>query len=308
MGHDQFLKDVLRTFLREFLELFYPDVAARLSFRSLTFLDKEVFTDFPSGRKREADLVARVKTRDGKRELVLVHLEVQVAREPRFEARMFQYYALLWVKYRLPIFPVVVYLRVGRKGLVQEEYRSRVLERDVLRFRYECVRFSTLEAKKYAAMANPVAAALAALMSRRGVSQVLTLRALLLNRIARSDLDDARKSLLVNLVETYFALTPRESRAFRRLLGRQEFQEVRTMQVTWADKMIAKGRRAGLLTGKRETLLRLLELKFGDLPPDVASRVKALKSISAVDKYLDRLVSAPSLAEMGLDRSASGGR
>ncbi len=59
MAQDQLFKDLLRTFFREFLELFFPDVAARLDFSRVRFLDKEAFTDLPDGSRREADLVAQ---------------------------------------------------------------------------------------------------------------------------------------------------------------------------------------------------------------------------------------------------------
>ena len=66
MGHDQLFKEILRTFLREFLKLFFPDAAARLDFDSLRFPNKELFKGFPDGRPREPDLVAEVQGRDGK--------------------------------------------------------------------------------------------------------------------------------------------------------------------------------------------------------------------------------------------------
>ena len=47
MGHDQLFKELFHKFLQDFLELFYPDEAARLDFGTLRFLDKELFTDFP---------------------------------------------------------------------------------------------------------------------------------------------------------------------------------------------------------------------------------------------------------------------
>ena len=62
MGHDQLFKRFFHEFLQDFLELFSPDVAARLDFTTLEFLDKELFTDFPDGSVREADVVARVET------------------------------------------------------------------------------------------------------------------------------------------------------------------------------------------------------------------------------------------------------
>ena len=82
-------------FLRDFLELFFPDVERRLDFGNVEFLDKEVFTDFPEGSSRRADVVAKLATHDGKPELVLIHVEVQSGQEKEFPARMFEYYALL---------------------------------------------------------------------------------------------------------------------------------------------------------------------------------------------------------------------
>ena len=72
MGHDQLFKEFLRAFFRDFLELFCPDIAARLDFGTVRFLEKELFTDFPEGSLREADVVAEVDTQDGIEGLVLV--------------------------------------------------------------------------------------------------------------------------------------------------------------------------------------------------------------------------------------------
>ena len=158
MGHDQFFKDFLRAFLGDFLKLLFPDVAARLNLERAQFLDKGLFTDIPEGRLREADLVAQVKTADGESEILLIHIEVQAQRERDFSRRMYQYYALLWLRYGLPIFPIVVYLSGSAKGVFRETYRVRILGREVLRFVYECVGLSALGAGRYGAMENPVAA------------------------------------------------------------------------------------------------------------------------------------------------------
>ena len=100
MGHhDQLFKTLLETFLREFLELFFPEVAARLDFASQRPLDKEFFTDLPEGRRREADVVAEVRTFAGEPELVVVHLEVQARGEGDVGRRMYEYYSLLRLRY-----------------------------------------------------------------------------------------------------------------------------------------------------------------------------------------------------------------
>ena len=134
MPQDQLFKELLRAFFREFLELFYPEVAARLDFARTTFLDKETFTDLPEGSRREMDLVAQVYTLDGEPEIILVHVEVQTQRRGEFPYRMWEYYALLRLRHKMPVFPVVVYLAPGAGGLVEETYTEALFGRNVLTF------------------------------------------------------------------------------------------------------------------------------------------------------------------------------
>ena len=110
MGHDLYFKEVLEKFLKEFLELFFPAVARRLDFGTVEFLDKELPLDFPKGTSREVDVAARLKTHQGEPEVVLVHVEIQSRPEKDLAQRMFEYYALLWLRHRVPVFPIVLYL------------------------------------------------------------------------------------------------------------------------------------------------------------------------------------------------------
>ncbi len=301
MGHDQFFKDFFRAFFRDFLELFYPVISARLDFGTLRFLEQELFTDFPEGSLREADVVAELETRDGVEELVVVHIEAQLRWERNFGERMFQYYALLWLRYRKPILPIVVYLRGGRDGSGEETYRVTVLGQRRLRFWYQSVSLAKLDAEEYVGKGNPVAAALAALMNRRTSREPLALRALMLQVVAGSELDDARKFLLMNLIETYFKLSPDHQKRFRRLVSEEEFREVQEMEVMWADRMRAEGAKEGLVEGKRQALLLLLAKKFGPLSEEMTARVRALEAVDELDVYLDRVLTATSLEEMELD-------
>jgi hypothetical protein len=134
--HDQLFKELLRAFFREFLELFFPGPASRLDFSQVTFLDKEVFTDVPEGALREPDLIARVQTRDGEPELILVHVEVESRRRRALAARMLEYYMLLRLRFRLPVFPVVLYLERGAGGLGFGRHQERLFGETVLTFGY----------------------------------------------------------------------------------------------------------------------------------------------------------------------------
>ena len=125
MAHDQLWKELLSTFFREFMECFFPAVAARLDFSAVEVLDKELFTDVPEGLLRRPDFIARVQTLDGQSELVLIHIEVQKRRQKEFGARMSEYFMLLRLRFRLPVFPVVVYLERGSGGWAPNAIRNR---------------------------------------------------------------------------------------------------------------------------------------------------------------------------------------
>lgn len=52
MSHDQLVKEILRVFFADFLSLVLPGVARRLRLGRQEFLDKELFTDWPRGKRR----------------------------------------------------------------------------------------------------------------------------------------------------------------------------------------------------------------------------------------------------------------
>jgi predicted transposase/invertase (TIGR01784 family) len=298
MGHDQLFKAVLESLLQGFLELFFPEVAARLDFETLRFVDKEVFANVPEGEKREADVVARLETRDGEPEIVLVHVEVQARPETDFARRMFEYYAVLRIHYGLPVLPIVLYLRRGPDSTV-EEYVEELFGQEQLRFRYRSVALARLSAEEYLE-ASPLGAALAALMRRGEDRDRLELHWQMLSRVLESELDEALKYLLVNVIETYDELSPEETEGFRRLISGKEYGKVQDVELTYFDKLELKGRLAGVIEGKRETLLRLLTAKFGPLPEDTVARIAAINSAAELDTYLDRFVTANAIQEMGL--------
>jgi hypothetical protein len=81
------------------------------------------------------------------------------------------------------------------------------------------------------------------------------------------------------------------------------------MQLTWAEKLERKvrkeGQKAGFLQGKQEALLRQLTTKFGRLPKKTLFRVRAIESVAQLNCYLDRVLDARSLSEMGLSPEKS---
>ena len=305
MGYDQLFKRILERRLQDFLEIFFPEEAARLDFRTLQFVDKEVFANVPEGEVRRADLVARVTTRGGEPELILVHVEVQATPSSDFPRRMFEYYAVLRLHYRIPVFPVVMYLRRG-SGARMSEYRENLFGQELLLFRYHSVPLARLPAEEYVER-GPLAAALSALMNRQRIPSPARLRIAMLERVAGSELDQALKYLLVNVIETFFELSGEDAEEYRRIVSRKEYRAVQELELTWADKLVEKGRKEGLTRGREEgvvegsrgTLVRQLTAKFGELPEEAKTRIESM-SRAELDSLLDRVLTAETLEDLGL--------
>jgi len=303
MGHDQRFKEFLHVFLQDFLKLFYPHVEKRLDFGNVELLDKEVFTELHDGSRREADVVAKLSTRDGNPELVLIHIEVQARTGPNVAERMFEYYSLLRARYKLPIFPIVVYLSRGKKGFAVEDYRETLFGTDILLFRYQSVWLARLAAEEYLDRGGPVAAGLAALMNRSARSRRRSLESLRLSmlwNVVESALDEARQFLLIDLIETYFPLSDREKERYQRLVSGKENRKVQDVELTWAERLREEGREAGEVAGKRKALLQQLAAKFGPLSEAAKGQVEGIESVDDLDALLTRVLTAKSLDEMEL--------
>jgi hypothetical protein len=262
-----------------------------LDFARVMFLDKEVFTDVPEGSRRELDLVAQVYTQDGAPELILLHIEVQAQREREFPYRMFEYYALLRLRYKMPVFPVVVYLVAGTGGLSEMVYEERLFGQAILTFRFQSVGLPDLSSDDYRVVDNPLAPALSALMQPGSLGRTLQ-KALSLRQTLSTPVDEARKSLLINIIETYMRLSETEEEEFRRLIRREELQEVTHMLTIYEER--------GIIKGKRDALLKQLRFKFGDVPEAVAAKVQAIDMEAELDVLLERVLQANTLADMGL--------
>src|SRR5580658_7521584 len=98
--HDQFFKTLFKTWLPELFHLFFPTLSAELLLDQATFLDKEYFADFPTGDKRQMDILCRVPTVRQTYKTVLLETETQEhdSEEP-IEQRLFRFALVLQARH-----------------------------------------------------------------------------------------------------------------------------------------------------------------------------------------------------------------
>lgn len=164
IDHDRLFKELITTFFWEFLELFLPYVLQYVEKDSLTFLSQEVFIDVTEGEKREVDLLAKVKFQ-GEDSFFLIHIENQAYSQAEFNRRMFHYFARLDEKYRLPIYPVVIFSFDEPLREESEQYSVSFPDRHVLDFSFVSIQLNSLNWRDFLQQPNPVASALMAKMN-----------------------------------------------------------------------------------------------------------------------------------------------
>jgi hypothetical protein len=104
-------KTLITLFFPQLIQLIHPELYALIDWqRGYQFLDSELRKIAPRSRtgRQTVDKLVQVYLRDGGEYWILIHIEAQSHPDPDFEARMFTYYATLWILYRRPIVSIAI--------------------------------------------------------------------------------------------------------------------------------------------------------------------------------------------------------
>ncbi|HWE61769.1 MAG TPA: hypothetical protein VHB98_08665 [Chloroflexota bacterium] len=216
---------------------------------------------------------------------------------------MWEYNALLTLRRGPPVISVALLPFTATGGIELARYTEEVFGQEYTKLQYWRFALRGLNAEEYLAAGPVLAAALATLM-RPGAAGRVTLKISALERLAASDLDEARKFLLLNFIETYLQLTGEEQAQLRSRIQVEGKEEVEALELTWADRLRLEGRAQGVeqgieqgrLAAKREDVLHLVRLRFGAAPAALAHRV-ATADGPVLDRMLERAVQVAGLDE-----------
>lgn len=302
MDHDQRFKLLLQTFLREFLDLFFPEVARRIDFsQPVVWINQELFLDPPRGRKRVLDLVAQLYTLESPEgatteTLALLHIEIE-GEDSVAELRgdMYHCYEVLRRHYRRPVLPLALYLYVGLEGRGTDVYEEHFWEYRTVRFEYQYVGLPALDAAAYAEGENLLGVALAPLM-RMAEEVRAGLMARIFQRLARTDVDEVRKTLLGDCVLAYGNLTPQQETEMEQIMSTETYREGGVLRGSMLERALSRGQKEG----QRRMLQGMLEVRFGPLRSQVLERLHALEGERLLELSRE-IVLGKTLTEMGLE-------
>jgi predicted transposase YdaD len=292
MRFDRLFKELIVSCFLEFVRLFMPGLYEQMDTTTFEFLDKESFTDISVGERSVADIVVKAKVR-GKDSYFLIHVENQATSQPEFAERMFRYFAKLYGKHHMPVYPVAVLSWEKPKRKEPDTFELTFPDLRVVEFHFHAIQLNQLDWRNFLHSDNPVAAAL---MTRMNVAKKDRPRVKLeaLKSIASQRLDPARTEVVSYFVDTILPLDAAEQQEFDERLeaaGMQQKEAIMDMTTSWelrgrerglAEGMAegqAKGLAEGLDRGRQavaETVLKFLRRQVGPLSDDQAEPVRNL--------------------------------
>lgn len=251
MDHDQLFKQLIGTFFEEFIELFFPEIHQQLDLSSLKPLADEVFTDLIHGERRHADMVMEASLK-GQDTLLIIHLESQSYQQKKFNERMFQYFSLLYTKYRKPILPIALFT-YDKMHNEPDVFEMKFPFHHVLTFQFLKVELKKQNWRAFLTSNNPVAAAL---LSKMGYKQTerIQVKKEFLRMLARMELNPAKMELIFGFFESYMNLNQTEEEILMGSLRESKDESleefVKKLPNSWRDKGLREGREAGIKEGR----------------------------------------------------------
>ena len=297
--HDALFKQLLLTFFVEFVLAFLPDVAAQIDFDTLAFQPQELLTDLGGSERHIVDMLVKVKRR-GEEVFLLIHIENQSRTEADFAFRMSKYAALLHIKYRLPVYSVVIFSHDAPVRPETSRYVMSLFGKKRLWFDYTVIQLNRLSWRRFIQTPNPAAAALMTKMKIAPKDRLKVTREIV-RMIATLRLDPARTHLIANFMDAYLRLTAGEMQQYERRYNAEETPEERkTMELLPNTFNMGKqagiketmellphtryaGKMEGLQEGAEKIVLRQIRKRFGAVRKQETERLDGLSADQLAD-------------------------
>jgi hypothetical protein len=264
---------------------------------SIEFLDKETFGGTRSRRRRESDLVVKVRFLDRKQVFFLIHLEHESSKRPGFPKRMYNYFMRFTEKYDLPVYPVVIFSYDTPISPAPAIYKVVFPDLTVLQFRYRVIQLNRIPWRRFVKQPNPVATALMTKM-QIPVGDRPKVKAQCLRLLATLKLTPDNAELIYVFIDSYLELTSAENRIFERELARiaPDVKDDTTMEVI--SRWRREGREEGRSEGERIALFRMGSRRFGEPDTHTRESIEAISSTDKLNSLIDRLLEANSWEDL----------
>jgi hypothetical protein len=257
-------KETLTLFLREYFELFFPDLAKKLRFETAVFLDKELTALFGESEEQhkitDALILIRMAADDEAEKRILIHWEQESKKKKDFEERMFHYFCGIYFRYRCTVFPIAMFTDpVKWKKPVKNTFRISLFRYPVNRFSYRLIKLKNYKAGDLEKKTeeNPLAAAYLPLTDYPD-SERPVIKAKAVLGIAKLP-PGQKQATLFSLIQESLQLDRKEEKQFQKLIRTDPlYKEVKMLQSV-KDVGIEEGFEKGIQKGIEKGIQKGIE-------------------------------------------------
>ena len=261
-------KETLTLFLKEYFELFFPDLAKKIRFETARFLDKELIALFGENEDehRITDAMILVQILLDKRpEWIMIHWEQESQKRKKFEERMFHYFCGIYFSYRIIVFPIAMFTDSAKwRKPVSETFSLSLLEYPIVKeFTYRIIKLKNFKSEEFEKRIdeNPLAAAYLPLTDYSKKERP-AIKAKAMKGITKVPAGKKQATLL-SLIQESIKLDSEEEKQFRELVRDnpiyKEVKMLQSIEEVGFEKGVEIGVEKGVEKGVESTAKNLLK-------------------------------------------------
>ncbi len=257
-------KETLTLFLKEYFELFFPDIAGKIKFETAKFLDKELIALFGGTKKTgkkdqhritDALILVEAEISDKKQpELIMIHWEQESQRKQTHEERMFHYFCGIYFKFRLPVFPIAMFTDTHKwRKPVKKKFKISLFGHTVSEYNYHLIKLKNFRASEFEKKAdkNPLAAAYLPLTDYPKKDRPV-IKAKAVRGIAKKLPPGRKQSTLYSLIQESIKLDKKEEKQYQKLIRADPVYKEAKMLESIKEVGIEEGILIGIEEGREE--------------------------------------------------------
>jgi len=303
---DNLYKRLIAIFFWEFLDLFAVELLSILDVDKGydALKDKELFDesdDETISDSHHVDVVVKASLKH-EQSFVLVHVEAQSNWQANYPQRQFHYFARLFEKYNLLIYPIVLFSFDSPLESQPKSFELHLADMKVL-FNYRVIQLNCLDWHDYAEKPHPIAAAL---LLKMGVAPEDHRRVTLicLDMLYSLQLQAAHHKVVSRLILLYSKLTYADIRELEIELSKynkSKREAIMEVMTDWKKDLIKQGVKKGVEQGIEQgiekgiekgieqehergrlrlaaVVIRLLKRRLGELPESAIENIQKLQA------------------------------
>jgi O6-methylguanine-DNA--protein-cysteine methyltransferase len=219
-------KETIRLHLKEYFELFFPDLAKRMDFDTAEFKDKELialFGDQDQFKYTDALILIKIKLDDAE-DWILIHWEHMGYKPSVFEERMLHYFSGIYFQYRKIILPIVMFTDPAKwRKPVSNTYKMELPDYPIVDFHYNIIKLKnyTPESLIQKAPSNPLVWAYLPLTDFPKEDRPI-IKAKAESGVLKTGKTGRHKATLLSLIDQTLSLTKSENEQYLNLIEKQK--------------------------------------------------------------------------------------